>query len=393
MIEEGTQAPLFELPAVVEGRPGRVSLESVLGTSVVVLVFYPSDFNPSCTDKSTDLDEFDVFRMQSDASVLAVSGDSLFSHQAFARKHDLQLPLLADTDGEVARAYGVESADERYANHRAVVVIDTDGEITHTWLAETVEQRPSIKDVQTAFAAIGDADLAEAQYKHGRESYGDGRESFVAGTRAYEHREWMLARGEFETALTELGAATEAFRRASRFSETCAMTTSYEQAEQVTQTLCQAVCLLSDAASAHASGDSVRGRSLREEAQTVLTEVRELGAPPSPEELPVADDTDESPGKRSPGPDVTTGEDLSDAVGESPLAEGAPDADAPAGSRSGAADPDDTTPEAGGETAAGHRTDTGAEPDDIDEAELEAITAEIETQEASTEDDENGASE
>jgi peroxiredoxin len=389
MIEEGEQAPSFELPAIIEGRPGRVSLDSFIGESVVVLAFYPSDFNPSCTDESTDLDEFDVFRMQSDATVLGVSGDSLFSHRAFARKHDLHLPLLADIDGEVAGAYGVDSGDERYPNHRAVVVIDSGGRVTYTWLAETIEERPSIEEVQAAFAAIGDANLAETQYRHGRERYEDGQASFVAGLRAYGRHEWVLARGEFETALNELAAAEDAFRRAIRFGETDAMTASYGRAEHVVQEFSRAIRLLSDAASAQASNEGLRGKQLRTEGQAALEEVRERGPLPEPDELPVDPEADEQTGEGLPAFDIAADGDTPGTVGDSPPAEDGVGADPPTGS--GATGPGDTTTE-DDETAVSARTGTEESDDDIDEAELEALTAEIETQEVSTEDG-NGSAE
>ena len=382
MIEEGTQAPSFELPAVIEGRPGRVSLDSFLGESVVVLAFYPADFNPSCTDGSTDLDEFDVFRMQSDATVLGISGDSLFSHRAFARTHNLRLPLLSDIDNGVARAYGVESDDGRYPNNRAVVIVDNEGRVTYTWLAENIEQRPSIDEVQAAFAAIGDASLAETQHRRGCEHYGDGRASFAAGIGSYNQRDWVLARGEFETALNQLVTAEETFRRAVRFSESDDMAISYERAEHVAQEFGRAVGLFSDAASAHASGDGSRARQLREDARTVLSNLRELGAPPDPDDRPV--DADTPAGESLPTLDVEfddTGEQASVAAGDSPPAE----TDAGAGrlTRSGSG-----SDEAATEAPA----DQSAEVDDdnnLDDEELEALTAEIETQNASKGDSES----
>ena len=380
MIEEGTQAPSFELPGVIEGRPGRVSLDSVLGESVVVLAFYPADFNPSCTDESTDLDEFDVFRMQSDATVLAISGDSLFSHRAFARTHDLRLPLLADIDSEVARAYGVESDDGRYPNNRAVVVIDNEGRVTYTWLAENIEQRPSIEEVQAAFATISDASLAETQYRHGCEHYGEGRASFVAGMGSYKQRDWVLARGEFETALNQLVTAEETFRRAVRFSESDAMTSSYERAEQVAQAFGRVVDLLSDAASAHASSDTSGARRLHEDAQMALSDLRELGAPPDPDDLPVDASADGSAGESLPEFDVA-GEQAPAVAGDSPSTE--TDAGAERATRSGFRSD---------EAATESPTDRGAEVEDnndLDEEDLEALTAEIETQEASKGDDQS----
>ena len=383
MIREGKRAPLFELPGVIEGRPGRASLDSFLGESVVVLAFYPADFNPSCTDESTDLDEFDIFRMQSDATVLAISGDSLFSHRAFARTHNLRLPLLADTDSEVARAYGVESDNGRYPNHRAVVVIDNDGRVSYTWLAESIEERPSIEEVQAAFRAIGDADLAETQYRHGCEHYADGRDSFVAGIGSYEQRDWVFARGEFETALTRLETAGDTFRRAIRFSETDAATASYERAEHIVQEFRRAVGLFSDAASAHAGNNGSAAKQLREEARTALSDLRELGTPLDPDEHPA--DAGEALPSLDTESDIAADEESPVTVSDSPPTE--PDAGAGQTTGSGVISSDGSATEQS--TDQSEEVDDNKQSEEVDdnkqseEEDLEALTAEIETQDAS----------
>jgi hypothetical protein len=233
-----------------------------------------------------------------------------------------------------------------------------------------------VDEVQAAFAAIGDASLSETQYRHGRGQYGDGRASFAAGMSSYKQRDWVLARGEFETALNRLVTAEETFRRAVRFSESDDMTLSYERAEQIAQEFARAVDLLSDAASAHASGDSSRARRLREDAQTVLSDLRELGAPPDPDDLPVDPDVDGSAGESLPEFDVA-GEQASVVAGDSPPAE----TDAGAGrlTRPGSDEAATESPTRG----------TEVEDNDLDEAELEALTAEIETQGASEGDDQS----
>jgi len=297
MIREGEQAPSFELPAVIEGRPGRIALDDVVGESVVVLVFYPADFNPSCTDETTDLDEFDVFRMQPDAAVLAVSGDSVYSHRAFAEAYGLQIPLLADVHGEVAEAYGVAADDDRYRNHRAVVVIDHDGTVTYTWLASDIEDRPDIRAVQQAFGAIGDTALATTEYSEGCDHYERGRDAFLEGMAAYEERDWVLACGAFEDARDALLSAAERFRRAIRFSEDEAMARSFERGQTVADELRLTVGVLNDAAAAHAGGDPSHGEALRREAEENLEHLRDLGAPPGPDDIPVDED---SPADQSP---------------------------------------------------------------------------------------------
>lgn len=349
MTGEGDTAPSFELPGIIGGRPGRVSLDRFLGESVVVLAFYPADFNPSCTDESTDLDEFDVFRMQSGAAVLAISGDSVYSHRQFARKHDLQLPLLADVRGEVAAAYGVDSDDPQYPNRRAVFVIDHDGIVSYRWVADDIEDRPDVESVQAAFRAVDDATLAKTQYREGHNRYAEGRDTFLEGMRAYEQDDWVYARGDFETAREELSVAADSFGRAARFSENDPTETAAERAQRTVEQLDKAIGLFADAARAHAGGGSTRGKQLHEQAETIVERVRELGPPPDPGDLPGE--------TASPAPD-TTGDELSTA------------------SDGGSA---------GADTGSDRPSDTDGAAD-IDDAELEALTAEIETQDSAEND-------
>lgn len=267
----------------------------------------------------------------------------------------------------MAEAYGVESGDTRYPTRRAVVVIDLKGQVTYRWAADDVEERPDIDAVQRAFAAVGDAELAETQYSEACERYSEGRDAFIEGMGAYRNRDWVLANGEFEAAAEALEIACDGFRRSTRFSEDETVTQSFERGLRVAEALGRAVDLFGDAAGAHASGDGQRGETLREEAETAVETLRELGPPPDPEDLP-ATLNDEAP----------TGEGLSK----------------PAPGRSGLDTDTDGVPAAGDTTDQGTDADltTGdrsqsegdtATSDSIDDEDLEALAAEIETQEAS----------
>ena len=92
----------FSLP----DQNGKVhSLSSYKG-SWVLLYFYPKDDTPGCTkeacgfrDSLNDLKKHNVF-------VLGVSADSVSSHQKFAKKYNLNFPLLSDEKKEIIKAYG-----------------------------------------------------------------------------------------------------------------------------------------------------------------------------------------------------------------------------------------------------------------------------------------------
>jgi peroxiredoxin Q/BCP len=127
--ELGAPAPDFTLPGLVLGPDGEApradyTLSAQRGNPLV-LVFYPGDNTAVCTKQlcsyTSDLDRFKDLG----ATVWGVSPQGLDSHESFARQYDLRFPLLADTDREVARAYGI--AIPGLALRRSVFVLDTDG--------------------------------------------------------------------------------------------------------------------------------------------------------------------------------------------------------------------------------------------------------------------------
>jgi peroxiredoxin Q/BCP len=91
----------------------------------VVLVFYPADNSPICTQQlrsySEDLNDFEDLG----ATVLCLSPQDVATHEEFARDQQLRLPLLADTDKSVGRAYNILGPLGFY--RRSVFVIDADG--------------------------------------------------------------------------------------------------------------------------------------------------------------------------------------------------------------------------------------------------------------------------
>ena len=96
----------------------------------VVLYFYPKDDTPGCTQEACRFrDDLPALR-KLDAEVLGVSVDNPESHARFSSKYGLPFPLLADTDGKVARQYGAlwSLAFIRFAK-RHTFIIDPQGKI------------------------------------------------------------------------------------------------------------------------------------------------------------------------------------------------------------------------------------------------------------------------
>src|SRR6266446_10042497 len=123
-LQPGTEAPDFELPSTPDQK---VMLSDFRGQPVI-LVFYPEDWSPVCSDQlglyQAVLPEFQRFG----AELIGISVDSAWSHLAFAKDRNLHFPLLADFEpkGEVARRYQVYRATGG-TTERALFVIDADG--------------------------------------------------------------------------------------------------------------------------------------------------------------------------------------------------------------------------------------------------------------------------
>lgn len=127
MPKAGEPAPGFELDGT-DGTPAgrrRYSLEEFRGEPVV-LVFYPADNSPVCTVQLRTYTEDIASFAAVGARVLALSPQSIDAHEAFAAENGgFAFPLLADTDKEVGRAYGILGPVGFY--RRSVFVIDREG--------------------------------------------------------------------------------------------------------------------------------------------------------------------------------------------------------------------------------------------------------------------------
>jgi peroxiredoxin Q/BCP len=105
LLAVGAPAPEFELP----DQTGQLHSLEDYRDQWVVLYFYPKDETPGCTTEACEFrDSIFEFR-QINAQILGVSFDSVESHFKFAEHHELPFPLLADTDGKAAEAYGVKT--------------------------------------------------------------------------------------------------------------------------------------------------------------------------------------------------------------------------------------------------------------------------------------------
>ncbi|MEM6295671.1 MAG: thioredoxin-dependent thiol peroxidase [Myxococcota bacterium] len=126
----GDAAPDFSL----EGHDGTTySLASMKGQRFV-LYFYPRDNTPGCTQEACDFRDGLAGLGDLGVTVLGVSPDSIASHERFAKKYDLNFPLLSDPERAIADAYGALGEKSMYGRKvvgiiRSTFVIDAEGRI------------------------------------------------------------------------------------------------------------------------------------------------------------------------------------------------------------------------------------------------------------------------
>lgn len=141
MVEPGSPAPDFTLP---DQDGHKVSLEDLRGKRTV-LVFYPLDFSPVCTDQLNVYNEVLSDLEAAGVQLYGVSVDSAYAHKAFQRELGIRIPLLADfhPKGALASAYGLY--DEKWGSSaRALVMIGPDLRV------EWVHRSPSALEIPGA---------------------------------------------------------------------------------------------------------------------------------------------------------------------------------------------------------------------------------------------------
>jgi peroxiredoxin Q/BCP len=144
MAKVGDKAPLIE-GKDQDGKTWKLADE--LGKKAVLLYFYPKDDTPGCTKEACGFRDRISDLKKENVDVIGVSFDSAESHQKFISKYNLNFPLLADTDGKIADAFGVKMANRPMAK-RVSFLIDKDGKIAH--VTDTMNAETHLTEMKTA---------------------------------------------------------------------------------------------------------------------------------------------------------------------------------------------------------------------------------------------------
>ncbi|NHB69591.1 thioredoxin-dependent thiol peroxidase [Perlabentimonas gracilis] len=129
-LKVGDKAPSF---IGIDQNGESIDLSQLAGKKVV-LYFYPKDSTPGCTAQACDLRDNHQMLLSKGYIVLGVSADSQKSHQKFIEKHNLPFPLIADTEKEIIKAFGVWGPKKFMGKtfdgiHRTTFIIDEQGVI------------------------------------------------------------------------------------------------------------------------------------------------------------------------------------------------------------------------------------------------------------------------
>lgn len=129
-LDVGQSAPEFELP----DQDGKTRKLAEWRGKWLVLYFYPKNDTPGCTTEACNFRDDWLLLQELDAAVVGISVDTSASHAAFAQKHKLPFPLLADAQGEVATRYGALADWVVYKfARRQTFVIDPQGRIARVY--------------------------------------------------------------------------------------------------------------------------------------------------------------------------------------------------------------------------------------------------------------------
>jgi mycoredoxin-dependent peroxiredoxin len=155
-IAVGHKAPEFTLQ---NQDKKEVKLSDFTGKKNVVIVWYPLDWSPTCTNEhACFVNEMKSFETL-DAEVLGVSVDSVWSHKAYADKMNIKYSLLADfhPKGAMSEKYGVYLGDKGITG-RAIAIVNKAGNVA--WFKNY--DIPVVPDVKEVAAALGQVKAATA---------------------------------------------------------------------------------------------------------------------------------------------------------------------------------------------------------------------------------------
>ena len=150
MLSIGDVVPDFSL----KDTEGEIVTKSDLKGKKYVVYFYPKDFTPGCTTEAAEFArDYKKFK-SADIEIIGISPDDVDSHKKFGKKMEVPFILLADTDKEVAKKFGVWGKKqfmgrEYMGVNRTTFLVDEKGKVFKVF--EKVKAAGHAQEVLEAF--------------------------------------------------------------------------------------------------------------------------------------------------------------------------------------------------------------------------------------------------
>ena len=116
-------------------------MDDYIGSTAMVVYFYPKDDTPGCTKEACSFrDAYQEFT-DKNIKVIGISSDDVESHKNFAEKYNLPFTLLADVNSEVRNLFGVKANVLGLIPGRVTYVIDTKGKVVFMYESQLKAER------------------------------------------------------------------------------------------------------------------------------------------------------------------------------------------------------------------------------------------------------------
>jgi peroxiredoxin len=280
-------ARAFTRPGVAEGGIERINVDSAVGESVVVLVFYPSDFGPQSGQSAALLRAVGEVTDGTDTAAYGVAPESPHSHERFAAESDIGVPLVSDADGSLAEAYGVATTGEggQPLAERSLFVLDYRGVVVDEWVADHAGDMPDFDRLRRRLESITPDHSARGCYRTGYARYREGRRYLSSGFEHCEDGDWGLAASAFDEACEQFGEATNRFTKGQGLADEAAVGERNGTGRVTATTYWEAAEWLAGFATAAGKGNAETREESRTAAEEALQKVRDVTLP-EPETAP-----------------------------------------------------------------------------------------------------------
>jgi peroxiredoxin len=161
-LSTGAKAPDFTLPTKTAGGLKPVTLSDNFGKTNTLLLFFPMAFTSVCTSEMCDISNGLNGYTDLNAQVYGISGDSVFTQEAWSKKENIAVPLLSDYEHNVAKAYEVAydsfppQAERGMGGvaKRSAFIVDENGVIQYAESSDNPKQLPDFDKIKAKLAEL-----------------------------------------------------------------------------------------------------------------------------------------------------------------------------------------------------------------------------------------------